>query len=72
MTTTLSREKKGLYVSPAIKRRPIDTAEILAGSGSSATMETGFGPQNEPAHAKQGLWDNDNEPDEETHSTIWQ
>ena len=72
MTTTLNREKKGLYVSPAIKRRPIDTAEILAGSGSSATMETGFGSQNEPGAAKQGLWDNDNEPDEETHSTIWQ
>lgn len=72
MTTTLNREKKGLYVSPAIKRRPIDTAEILAGSGSNTTIGTGFGPQNEPAAAKQGLWDNDNEPNEETHSTIWQ
>ena len=72
MTTTLNREKKGLYVSPAIKRRPIDTAEILADSGSSATMETDSYPQVEPAASKQGLWDNDNKPNEETHSTIWQ
>ena len=72
MTTTLNREKKGLYVSPAIKRRPIDTAEILADSGSNVNVGTGSVPQTEPGAATQGLWDNDNEPNEETHSTIWQ
>ena len=63
-------KRKKLYVSPAIKRKPIDTAEILA--GSNTTMGTSKDPQTEPGAANLGLWDNDNESEEEAHSTIWQ
>ncbi len=65
-------KQKKSYVSPAIKRKPIDTAEILAGSGNSISVGTGKMPQDEPGAAKFGLWDNDNEPEEKAHSTIWQ
>lgn len=63
-------KQKKSYVSPAIKRKPIDTAEILV--GSNTTMGTGKDLQTEPGAANLGLWDNDNESEEEAHSTIWQ
>lgn len=63
-------KQKKSYVGPAIKRKPIDTAEIL--SDSKPTMGTGKDLQTEPAAANLGLWDNDNESEEEAHSTIWQ
>lgn len=49
-------KKKAIYKCPRVRCTHIDTVQPIAESG--VQTQSGDKPQNEPAAAKQGIWDN--------------